>query len=142
MSRGEAAGSAASITLLGFDYGPRYIGVAVGQTLLRSATPLTTLRAAGGQPDWEGITRLIAEWQPQALVVGMPYTLDDDESEIAGMAKRFARQLHGRYHLPVHMIDERLTTREAAAILGSKEKRDGRLDALAATLILQTWLTK
>ena len=142
MSRGEAADSAASITLLGFDYGPRHIGVAVGQTLLRSATPLTTLRAAGGQPDWEGITRLIAEWQPQALVVGMPYTLDDDESEIAGMAKRFARQLHGRYHLPVHMIDERLTTREAAAILGSKEKGDGRLDALAATLILETWLRK
>lgn len=131
-----------NITLLGFDYGPRHIGVAVGQTLLQSATPLTTLRATSSRPDWEGITRLIAEWQPQALVVGMPYTLDDDESEMAGMAKRFARQLHGRYHLPVHMIDERLTTREAAAILGSKEKGDGRLDALAATLILETWLRK
>ena len=142
MSPRQQARSEDNITLLGFDYGPRHIGVAVGQTLLQSATPLTTLRAAGGQPDWQGVTRLIAEWQPQALVVGLPYTLDDDESEMAGRAKRFARQLHGRYHLPVHMIDERLTTREAAAILGSKEKGDGRLDALAATLILQTWLRK
>ena len=129
-------------TLLGFDYGVKHIGVAVGQTLLQSATPLTTLHAKKHKPDWDAITQLIAEWQPVELVVGLPFTMDDTESEIAGKAKRFARQLHGRYHLPVHMIDERLTTREAASILHTQDKRDGRLDALAAALILETWLRK
>ncbi len=131
-----------NITLLGFDYGVKHIGVAVGQTLLQSATPLTTLHAKKHKPDWDGVTQLIAEWQPMELVVGLPFTMDDTESEVAGKAKRFARQLHGRYHLPVHMIDERLTTREAASILRTQDKGDGRLDALAATLILETWLRR
>jgi len=131
-----------NITLLGFDYGVKHIGVAVGQTLLQSATPLTTLHAKKHKPDWDGVTQLIAEWRPLELVVGLPFTMDDNESEVADKAKRFARQLHGRYHLPVHMIDERLTTREAASILRTQDKRDGRLDALAATLILETWLRR
>ena len=131
-----------NITLLGFDYGVKHIGVAVGQTLLQSATPLTTLHAKKHKPDWDGVTQLITEWQPMELVVGLPFTMDDTESEVAGKAKRFARQLHGRYHLPVHMIDERLTTREAASILRTQDKGDGRLDALAAALILETWLRR
>lgn len=134
--------SNANITLLGFDYGTKRIGVAVGQTLLQSATPLTSLLSRAHKPDWDGITRLIAEWRPMELVVGLPFNLDDTESEVAGKAKRFARQLHGRYHLPVHMIDERLTTREAASILQTQDKRDGRLDAMSATLILETWLRR
>jgi putative Holliday junction resolvase len=129
-------------TLLGFDYGVKHIGVAVGQTLLQSATPLTTLHAKKHKPDWDAIAQLINEWQPAALVVGLPFTMDDTESEVAGKAKRFARQLHGRHRLPVHMIDERLTTREAASILHTQDKHDGRLDALAAALILETWLRK
>ncbi len=136
------AAASDNITLLGFDYGVKHIGVAVGQTLLQSATPLTTLHAKKHKPDWDGVTQLITEWQPMELVVGLPFTMDDTESEVADKAKRFARQLHGRYHLPVHMIDERLTTREAASILRSQDKGDGRLDALAATLILETWLRK
>ena len=136
------AAASGNHTLLGFDYGVKHIGVAVGQTLLQSATPLTTLHAIKHKPDWDAIAQLIAEWQPVELVVGLPFTMDDTESEVAGKAKRFARQLHGRYHLPVHMIDERLTTREAASILHTQDKRDGRLDALAAALILETWLRK
>ncbi|MEW7976320.1 MAG: Holliday junction resolvase RuvX [Candidatus Sedimenticola endophacoides] len=129
-------------TLLGFDYGPAKIGVAVGQTLTASATPLTTLRAVRQQPDWEGIGALIAEWRPDALVVGLPYNMDDSEAEIAPRARRFSRQLQGRFHLPMHLADERLTSREARHRLGRPPKRIEELDALAAKLILETWLSE
>jgi len=128
-------------TLLGFDYGTHKIGVAVGQTLTGTANPLTTLGAVRQKPDWDGIGRLIREWQPEALVVGLPYQMDDQEAELAERAKRFARQLQGRYHLPVHLADERLTSREAWARLGTAAARDvTRVDAMAAKLILETWL--
>lgn len=127
--------------VLGFDYGTKRIGVAVGQTVTRSASPLTTLRATRGeQPDWERISALIAEWKPCAMVVGLPYNMDDSEAEIAPRAKRFARQLEGRYRLPVHLVDERLTSREAERSLGPGSERDERIDSLAAAFILETWL--
>jgi putative Holliday junction resolvase len=129
-------------SLLGFDFGLRRIGVAVGQTLTGTASPLTTLISRDGQPDWTAIGRLVAEWQPEALVVGLPYQMDDQEAVVAGRAKRFARQLEGRYRLPVHLADERLTTREALRQLGKRGVEDRRLvDALAAQLILETWLS-
>jgi len=128
-------------TVLGFDYGTKRIGVAVGQTVTRSASPLTTLRAARGeQPDWNRISTLIAEWKPCALVVGLPYNMDDSEAEIAPRARRFARQLEGRYRLPVHLVDERLTSHEAEQTLGRGFERDERIDSLAAAFILETWL--
>ena len=128
------------MTFLGFDYGTKRIGIAVGQALTGTATPLTTLAAVRDKPDWEGIAALIAEWQPQALVVGHPFEMTDNEAEVAGRAKRFARQLNGRFHLPVHMVDERLTTREAWDRLGRDAHRDrSRVDAMAAKLILETW---
>jgi len=128
--------------VLGFDYGVRKIGVAVGQTVTRTATPLQTLRTRDQRPDWDAITRLIAEWQPEALVVGLPYEMDDTEAPVAVRARRFARQLEGRYRLPVHLADERLTTREAISQLGRDARRDAlRVDAVAARLILETWLS-
>jgi len=127
-------------TLLGFDYGPRKIGVAVGQTVTNTATPLTTLRASKNQPDWAGIARLIGVWQPQALVVGLPFDLDDREAQMAPQAKRFARRLHGRFGLPVHLADERLTSRDARQQLGGRIRKLEELDAVAAKLILETWL--
>jgi len=129
-------------TLLGFDYGTAKIGVAVGQTLTATASPLATLRAVQQRPDWDAIARLIADWQPSALVVGLPYNMDDSEAEVAPRARRFARQLEGRYQLPVHLVDERLTSKEAATRLGRKPKRFEELDALAAKLILETWLSE
>lgn len=126
-------------TLLGFDFGPRKIGVAVGQSVTASATPIETLRAVGGKPDWTGIGRLIEDWQPQALVVGIPYNMDDSEEEWAPRAHRFARQLAGRYRLPVHEVDERLTSLEARRRLGGDASREA-VDAMAAKLILETWL--
>lgn len=128
-------------TLLGFDFGTHKIGVAVGQTITGTASALTTLGYVKNKPDWEAIGRLIAEWQPEALVVGLPLQMDDQEAEIASLAKRFARQLEGRHHLPVHMVDERLTSREAWTRLGKAAHRDvTRVDAMAAKLILETWL--
>jgi putative Holliday junction resolvase len=129
-------------TLLGFDYGTHRIGVAVGQTLTATATALTTLNAVQQRPDWERITQLITEWQPEALIVGLPFNMDDTETEVASRARRFARQLEGRYHLPVHLVDERLTSLEAERQLGGKTKQEGDIDALAAKLILETWLSE
>jgi len=128
-------------TLLGFDFGTKRIGVAVGQELTRTATALTTLRSPDGGPDWAGISRLIKEWQPAALVVGLPLNLDGSESESSRLARRFGNRLTGRYNLPVFTADERLSSTEAEAILaeqGRFEKAD--IDKLAAQLILQSWL--
>lgn len=131
-------------TLLGFDFGLRKIGVAVGQSLTCSATPLTTLRSRGDKPDWQGIESLIREWQPIAAVVGLPYNMDDTEVDWSPRVHRFARQIHGRFGLPVHLIDERLTSIEARRELstrpGPRLKDRDAVDALAAALILETWL--
>jgi len=125
---------------LGFDFGTHRIGVAVGQTITRSASALATLQSRDTVPDWPRISTLIQEWKPSALVVGLPYNMDDTESAVAARARRFARQLEGRYGLPTHMVDERLTSLEAERTLGPDAERDGRVDALAAALILETWL--
>lgn len=129
-------------TLLGFDYGSAKIGIAVGQTLTGTASPLMTLRAIQQKPDWNRISQLIESWQPEALVVGLPYDMDDTEAEMAPLAKRFARQLAGRYRLPVHMADERLTSQVARQELGRAVKKYDELDAIAAKLILETWLSE
>jgi len=127
-------------TLLGFDYGPRKIGVAVGQTITGSASPLTTIRSHGERPDWARIEGLIREWQPNAAVVGLPYNMDDSETELAPRARRFARQIEGRFGLQVHLVDERLTSLEARRQLGREATSLEVVDAMAAKLILETWL--
>ncbi|RHW21400.1 Holliday junction resolvase RuvX [Pseudomonas jilinensis] len=133
------------IRALGFDYGTRQIGVAVGQSLTGSAEPLRELRARDGVPDWEQIARLISEWQPDALVVGLPLNMDGSPSEMSARAEKFARRLQGRFGLPVHCIDERLSTFEAKQSLRDSDRtptsyRDNPVDSLAAVLLLQTWL--
>ncbi len=131
-------------TLLGFDFGPRKIGVAVGQMLTRSATPLTTLRSRDQRPDWPRIEALIREWRPGGLVVGLPFNMDDSEARLAPRVRRFARQLQGRYGLAVHLVDERLTSIEASRQLGLRSAHPSgmhdTIDARAAALILETWL--
>lgn len=129
----------ASQVLLGFDYGQRRIGVAVGQTVTATATALLTLAARDGQPDWDAVTALIEQWQPAALVVGLPLQLDGTEGKLSQEARRFARRLEGRYNRPVHLMDERLSSRTAQQGRARHEPRQG-LDALAAQVILQDWL--
>lgn len=126
-------------TLLGFDFGTRRIGVAAGQRITGTARALATLNARDGQPDWAQVEQLIANWQPDALVVGLPLQLDGTRSEITAAAERFARRLHGRFRLPVHLQDERLSSYAAEAAREDPRKRDD-LDAEAARIILQDWL--
>jgi putative holliday junction resolvase len=129
-------------TLLGFDFGPRKIGVAVGQTVTGSASALTTVRSRGEKPDWSRIEQLVGEWQPDGAVVGLPYNMDDTETELAPNARRFARQLQGRFGLDVHLVDERLTSLEARRQLGKDATSLEAIDAMAAKLILETWLSE
>jgi putative Holliday junction resolvase len=129
-------------TLLGFDFGARKIGVAVGQTITRSATPLTTLRSKRDKPDWERIEELVREWRPSTAIVGLPHNMDDTEATIAPRARRFARQLEGRFGLEVHLVDERLTSIEARRQLGKDATSLEVVDAMAAKLILETWLSE
>ena len=125
------------ITCLAFDFGTRRVGVATGNTLTRQAQPLRTI-AAEGEARFATIGKLIAEWQPEALVVGVPYHPDGAAHDNTDRARRFARQLHGRFGLPVHEVDERYTTTEAAsnAALGGLPD----LDAAAAAIILNQFL--
>lgn len=130
--------------VLGFDFGERRIGVATGQTITRSATPLTTLQAVDNHPDWISIEKLIAEWKPTALVVGIPAHLDGSASDMSKKAERFCRQLEGRFRLPVHRINESLTSFEAEQHLREKKKstqhNKQEIDRMAAAIILQSWL--
>ncbi len=117
--------------------------MAVGQSVTGTATPLLTLPARDGVPDWNQIAGLIEQWQPDALVVGMPLQLDGTHSEITEAAQRFARRLEGRYKLPVHLMDERLSSFEAETALAEEQRRGARtqeIDAVAAQVILQNWL--
>lgn len=127
--------------LLGFDYGRKRIGIALGQSVTRTASPLETLAARDGKPDWSDIERLVEAWQPAALIVGLPYALDGSEQDITAEARRFARRLEGRFRLPVHLVDERLTSREAEHIIKTQPGKDSSdIDQVAAQIILQTWL--
>jgi len=131
-------------TVLGFDFGAKRIGIATGQVLTGNANPLTTLTNVNNKPDWESIEKLIAEWKPQALVVGLPYLLDGKETEMTIRADKFSRRLHGRFGLPVFTISETLSSFEAEKILKQNKKIDKQnkheIDKLAAALITETWL--
>jgi putative Holliday junction resolvase len=118
---------------LAFDPGLRRVGVASGNTLLERATPLRTL-SVEGDARWAAIASLIGEWRPDALVVGVPFHPDGAAHDMTRRARRFARQLHGRFGLPVHEVDERYTTTEALA----DGARDA--DAAAAAIILEQHL--
>lgn len=126
-------------TLLGFDFGTQRIGVAVGQRITGTASALTTLAARDGQPDWTQVAQLIATWQPDALVVGLPLRLDGSRSDVTEAAERFARRLEGRYHLPVYLSDERLSSHAAEHWHSTHGRRD-KLDEVSAQIILQDWL--
>ncbi len=136
----------ASTNILSFDYGDKTIGVAVGNTNTGQAHPLTTVRVIRGQVQWPAISKLIEEWAPVTLVVGLPLNMDGSDNPVTPKARKFGNRLNGRYNLPVHMVDEHLTTRDARTQLynaGVVEKRHKPvLDKLAAQSILQTYLSQ
>jgi putative holliday junction resolvase len=130
-------------TVLAFDFGTRRIGVAVGNTVVRVAHPLTTINGEAKAPRFAAIAALIDEWQPRHLVVGRPVHADGREHAMTALADRFARQLEARFGLAMARVDERFTTLGAKSALAAADVRDsdrsaGR-DAMAAQLILQSW---
>jgi putative holliday junction resolvase len=133
-----------SAVILAFDFGLRRIGVAIGQAITQSATPLPLLLADKGRPNWTEVAALIEQWHPTGLLVGLPYQMDGGEQGISFAARQFAQALRERFPLPVYLADERLTTREAKrqlAASGIKPKNFPSLDSYAAKLILEAWMT-
>lgn len=130
------------VTLLAFDYGDKQIGVAVGQTVTATANPLDCVRVRCTGPDWDSIARLIATWQPDALVVGLPLNMDGTEQHMTHASKRFEDQLRVRFSLPVYSMDERLSTREARERLARAGQFDAADDPVAAQIILEGWLSE
>lgn len=134
-----------SRVVLGFDFGTRRIGIAVGHEFTGAARGLLTLRREQRPIDWGAIEALIQEWGADVLVVGLPLELDGGEQEMSHAARRFGRQLHGRFRLPVYLVDERLSSLEADARLREagvhdKRTRIAQSDQTAAQIILETWL--
>ncbi len=133
-------------TYLAFDYGTKRIGVAIGSTETGTAQALDTVAVHRSGPDWQHISRLIDEWRPDALVVGLPLNMDSTECEITPLARKFGRQLEGRYNLSLHMVDERLTSRSAidsllaAGVPGRRIRKS--VDRMAAQHILETFLNE
>lgn len=130
-------------TVLAFDFGERRIGVAVGEHLIHSANPLTTIVNESNEVRFAAIAALIQEWQPKLLVVGMPLSLDGSETEVTQLCKKFARRLNGRFNLPVMLVDERYSSAEASQLLNQTGIR-GRaqkamLDQVAAQTILRSY---
>lgn len=134
--------------VLGFDYGRRRIGVAVGQRVTRSATPVAAVAAREGGPDWTRLLALVAEWRPTELVVGLPYNADGTPHDLTREAEAFARTLAERSGLAVHTVDERLSSVEAERALrerraeGRRRVAKGDVDAAAACVILESWLNR
>lgn len=133
-------------TLLAFDYGTKNIGVAIGQTITSSARSLPPLKAKDGVPDWSQIEKLLAEWRPDLVLVGLPLNMDDSESELSARAKKFGNRLNGRFGVKIEMVDERLTSFEAKGEVisrgGSRDYKNNPVDSIAARLILESWLER
>lgn len=131
-------------TVIGFDFGSKYIGVAVGQMSPSLAQPLTSLTVKNGELPWTDIEQLLEIWAPDALVVGIPLNMDGTEQPITHLAYDFLIELENRFQLPVFPVDERLTTVEARsrlfAVGGYKALKKKSIDSIAAQLIVEMWL--
>lgn len=143
------------MVILGFDFGMKYIGVAVGQSITKTATPLTALTAKDGVPHWEEIQTLIEEWRPEKLVLGIPLNMDGTEQPLTFAAKSFGKKLQQRFTLPLYFVDERLSTWEAThrlresgfkasdSVPGKKTKKEIKsLNAMAAAVLVEQWISE
>lgn len=143
MSAGSAEAPPLTGTLIGFDFGEKRLGVAVGETATRMAHPVAAIAEEATQARLAAIDRLVAEWHPAGFVVGLPRHADGGPHEVARLAGKFARRLEARFGLPVAFVDETLTSAEAEARLreaGARARSKGDVDAHAAALILQSYL--
>lgn len=130
-------------TMMAFDFGTLSIGVAIGQEVTCTARPLTAFKAREGVPEWRLVEKLLQEWQPDVIVVGLPLNMDGTEQPLTQQARKFANRLHGRFGFEVVLHDERLSTVEARAGLfergGYRALNKGRIDAGSAVVILESW---
>lgn len=131
--------------IMSFDFGMKHIGVATGQSITKTATPLTTISAVDGIPDLQDLTNLITTWRPNTLIVGYPLNMDDSQQHLTKCAQKFANRLKHRFNLPVYMVDERLSTWEAKQRLGIQKdaltrKQLHLVNAEAAAILIEQWL--
>lgn len=131
-------------TLLGFDFGTKSIGVATGQMITATAQPIDAIKANDGIPNWDTVEKVIKEWQPDLVVVGLPLNMDGTEQMITQRAKKFANRLNGRFGVEIALQDERLTTASAKEFIfergGFKALDKGKIDSVSAALILESWM--
>ena len=127
--------------VLGFDFGQKRIGIAVGNNISKTARALTTIDSLSNNQKFEVIQKIIEEWQPVSIVVGVPFNVDGSEHRITNLSKKFAKQLEQKYSLPTHLIDERYTSIEASHEIKDKKidlkKKKLLIDQIAAKIILQ-----
>ncbi|MGO2479621.1 MAG: Holliday junction resolvase RuvX [Pseudoalteromonas sp.] len=130
-------------TVMGFDFGTKSIGIAIGQELTGSARSLTAIKANDGIPNWDNIKKHVDDWQPDLLVIGLPLNMDGTTQEVTFKAKKFANRLHNHTGLPIETQDERLTTADAKARLfeqgGYKNLGKGNVDNMSAVIILESF---
>lgn len=130
-------------TVLAFDFGTSSIGCAVGQSITGTAQGLPAFKARDGIPDWQQIERVIQEWQPDLLVIGLPLNMDGTPQSLTERARKFANRLNGRFNLPIALQDERLTTVEARSMIfergGYRALKKQKVDSISACLILESW---
>ncbi len=129
--------------ILAFDFGLARIGVAVGQSITQTASPLNTLKANNGAPDWQQIEILLQQWQPSKVIIGEPFNMDGSDQAITVQARKFGNQLHGRFGVQIEMVDERLSSAAAREAIfdfgGYKKLKKSQIDSVAAALILESW---
>ena len=134
----------ASRRILAFDFGTKSIGIAVGQEITGTASPLPAISARDGIPDWDRLAKIFEEWQPDLVVVGLPLNMDGSEQEMTRRARKFANRLHNRYRVPVETSDERLSTTDARAMLfelgGYKKLTKDKVDSVSACVIFSSWI--
>ncbi|GLX85183.1 putative pre-16S rRNA nuclease [Thalassotalea loyana] len=130
-------------TILGFDFGKKSIGCAIGQEITGTANPLNAIKAKDGIPQWSDIEKLLKEWQPQLVVVGLPLNMDGTEQQLTKDAKKFGNRIHGRFGVQVEFQDERLTTADAKEQLfaagGYRNLSKGNVDSQSAVLIIESF---
>lgn len=136
-----------SQTYLGFDFGVKSLGIAVGQSVTHTAQPLTTLKMlTGAEPNWQLLDPIVHEWQPTAFVVGLALQPDGEQSKTSVLAHQFGKKLQQRYQQPVHYIDERLSSVAARASLRERTRLTSRekaeIDRISAAIILESWLNE
>jgi putative Holliday junction resolvase len=122
--------------VIGFDFGLRRIGVAIGQTITQTASPEAIVNSKDGKPDWEHISKIFEQWQPVAILVGLPMRLDGTEQALTQPARKFGQRLSGRYNRPLYFIEEQLSSIEAE----SRGLKQQHIDDHAAQILLENWL--